>query len=149
MCCLFQGVLLNSSCLDRNLPHMFELWSDIFNRCVFKSAYCLLLSACGVKTSRSSSSPHLDDEERLRVLVMMSAQELANGISYSGHMYAMTRSGRHLTPAGDLQETFGGMDQVQIILLTTITANCVFCKSLELFYFFLKIFRHFVFFFVF
>lgn len=59
-----------------------------------------------------SSSPHLDDEERLRVLVMMSAQELANGISYSGHMYAMTRAGRHLTPAGDLQETFGGMEQV-------------------------------------
>ncbi|XP_036940263.1 presequence protease, mitochondrial [Acanthopagrus latus] len=86
-----QGVLLNSSCLDRNLPHMFQLWSDIFN------------------------SPHLDDEERLRVLVMMSAQELANGISYSGHMYAMTRSGRHLTPAGDLQETFSGMDQVKFM----------------------------------
>ncbi len=58
------------------------------------------------------SSPHFDDEERLRVLVMMSAQELANGISYSGHMYAMTRAGRHLTPAGDLQETFSGMEQV-------------------------------------
>uniref|UniRef100_A0A671YS55 Presequence protease, mitochondrial n=1 Tax=Sparus aurata TaxID=8175 RepID=A0A671YS55_SPAAU len=86
-----QGVLLNSSCLDRNLPHMFELWSDIFN------------------------SPHLDDEERLRVLVMMSAQELANGISYSGHMYAMTRSSRHLTPAGDLRETFSGMDQVKFM----------------------------------
>lgn len=42
----------------------------------------------------------------------MSAQELANGISYSGHMYAMTRAGRHLTPAGDLQETFAGMEQV-------------------------------------
>ncbi|XP_028987098.1 presequence protease, mitochondrial [Betta splendens] len=83
-----QGVLLASSCLERNLPHMFQLWSDIFNR------------------------PHFDNEERLRVLVMMSAQELANGISYSGHMYAMTRAGRHLTPAGDLQETFGGMDQV-------------------------------------
>lgn len=27
-------------------------------------------------------------------------------------MYAMTRAGRHLTPAGDLQETFGGMEQV-------------------------------------
>ncbi|KAK2822842.1 hypothetical protein Q5P01_022907 [Channa striata] len=86
-----QGVLLFSSCLDRNLPHMFKLWSDIFN------------------------SPHFDDEERLRVLVMMSAQELANGISYSGHMYAMTRAGRHLTPAGDLQETFGGMEQVKFM----------------------------------
>lgn len=86
-----QGVLLSSSCLERNLPHMFELWSDIFN------------------------SPHLDNEERLRVLVMMSAQELANGISNSGHLYAMTRAGRHLTPAGDLQETFGGMEQVKFM----------------------------------
>ncbi|XP_039999440.1 presequence protease, mitochondrial [Xiphias gladius] len=86
-----QGVLLSSSCLERNLPHMFQLWSDIFN------------------------SPHFDDEERLRVLVMMSAQELANGISYSGHMYAMTRAGRHLTPAGDLQESFSGMEQVKFM----------------------------------
>ncbi|KAM9349611.1 presequence protease, mitochondrial isoform 1-T1 [Symphorus nematophorus] len=86
-----QGVLLSSSCLERNLPHMFQLWTDIFK------------------------SPHFDDEERLRVLVMMSAQELANGISYSGHMYAMTRSGRHLTPAGDLQETLGGMEQVRFM----------------------------------
>lgn len=46
------------------------------------------------------------------MLVMMAAQELANGISYSGHVYAMTRAGRHLTPAGDLQEIFGGMEQV-------------------------------------
>lgn len=65
-----------------------------------------------LKVQNVSFSPHLDDEERLRVLVMMSAQELANGISYSGHMYAVTRAGRHLTPAGDLQETFGGMEQV-------------------------------------
>ncbi|XP_044075003.1 presequence protease, mitochondrial [Siniperca chuatsi] len=86
-----QGVLLSSSCLERNLPHMFQLWSDIFN------------------------SPNFDEVERLRVLVMMAAQELANGISYSGHMYAMTRAGRHLTPAGDLQETFGGMEQVKFM----------------------------------
>lgn len=59
-----------------------------------------------------SPSPRLEDEERLRVLVMMAAQELANGISYSGHVYAMTRAGRHLTPAGDLQEVFGGIEQV-------------------------------------
>ncbi|XP_017284999.1 presequence protease, mitochondrial [Kryptolebias marmoratus] len=86
-----QGVLLSSSCLERNLPHMFQLWSDIFN------------------------SPHFDNEERLRVLVMMSAQELANGIPHSGHMYAMTRASRHLTPAGGLQETFGGMEQVKFM----------------------------------
>lgn len=86
-----QGVLLSSSCLDRNLPHMFQLWSDIVN------------------------SPHFEDEERLRVLVMMSAQELANGISYSGHMYAMTRAGRLLTPAGELLEKFGGLEQVKFM----------------------------------
>ncbi|XP_041847392.1 presequence protease, mitochondrial [Melanotaenia boesemani] len=86
-----QGILLSSSCLERNLPHMFQLWTDIFN------------------------SPHFNNEERLRVLVMMSAQELANGISYSGHMYAMTRASRHLTPAGDLQETLGGMEQVKFM----------------------------------
>ncbi|KAI7789381.1 presequence protease, mitochondrial [Triplophysa rosa] len=86
-----QGIVLSSSCLERNLPDMFQLWSDIFN------------------------SPNFDDEERLRVLVMMSAQELANGISYSGHMYAMTRAARSLTPTADLQETFGGMDQVKFM----------------------------------
>ncbi|XP_061879083.1 presequence protease, mitochondrial isoform X1 [Entelurus aequoreus] len=89
--CLSQGVLLSSSCLDRNVPHMFQLWQDIFN------------------------SPHFDDEERLRVLVMMSAQELSNGISYSGHMYAVTRASRHLTPAGDLHESFDGMEQVRFM----------------------------------
>uniref|UniRef100_A0A671NIE5 Presequence protease, mitochondrial n=1 Tax=Sinocyclocheilus anshuiensis TaxID=1608454 RepID=A0A671NIE5_9TELE len=86
-----QGIILSSSCLDRNLPDMFQLWSDIFN------------------------SPHFDDEQHLRVLVMMSSQELSNGISYSGHMYAMTRAARTLVPTADLQETFGGMDQVKFM----------------------------------
>ncbi|KAF3857855.1 hypothetical protein F7725_011056 [Dissostichus mawsoni] len=68
-------------------------------------------------SSRLSDSAQLDmyEQERLRVLVMMSAQELANGIAYSGHMYAMTRACRHLTPSGDLQETFGGMEQVKFM----------------------------------
>ncbi|CAM4587891.1 unnamed protein product [Leuciscus chuanchicus] len=86
-----QGIILSSSCLERNLPDMLQLWSDIFN------------------------CPRFDDEERLRVLVMMSAQELSNGISYSGHMYAMTRAARSLTPTADLQETFSGMDQVKFM----------------------------------
>lgn len=86
-----QGVLLSSSCLEKNLPHMFQLWSDIFN------------------------SPHFEDDERLRVLVMMSAQELANGISHSGHLYAMSHAGRYLTSAGDLVEKFGGMEQVKFM----------------------------------
>ncbi|XP_066508932.1 presequence protease, mitochondrial-like [Hoplias malabaricus] len=86
-----QGILLTSSCLERNLPDMLHLWSELFN------------------------SPRFDDEERLKVLVMMSAQELSNGISYSGHMYAMARAARSLTPASDLLETFTGMDQVKFM----------------------------------
>ncbi|KAG5265276.1 hypothetical protein AALO_G00240460 [Alosa alosa] len=89
-----QGVLLSSSCLERNLPEMFHLWSEIFN------------------------SPHFDDEERLRVLVMMSAQELANGISlYGSHViHDKSRLVRTLQPPpGDFQETLSGMDQVKFM----------------------------------
>jgi hypothetical protein len=46
----------------------------------------------------------------------MTAQELSNGIPDSGHLYASLRASKTLTPAGDLQETFSGMDQVGIRL---------------------------------
>lgn len=57
-------------------------------------------------------SPSFEEEEYFRVLVKMAAQELSNGIPDSGHLYASIRASRTLTPAGDLQETFSGMDQV-------------------------------------
>ncbi|XP_060681082.1 presequence protease, mitochondrial isoform X2 [Hemiscyllium ocellatum] len=84
-----QGVLFTSHCLERNLPDMMHLWTDIFN------------------------NPHFDDEEHLRVLVMMAAQELSNGIPESGHLYAAVRAGKTLTAAGRLQEMFNGISQVQ------------------------------------
>ncbi|XP_053323284.1 presequence protease, mitochondrial [Spea bombifrons] len=86
-----QGVLFSSSCLDRNMPDMMHLWSEIFN------------------------NPHFDDEERLRVLVRMSAQELSNGIPDAGHLYAAVRASRTLSPSGELQELFSGMDQVNLM----------------------------------
>ncbi|XP_046923091.1 presequence protease, mitochondrial isoform X2 [Lynx rufus] len=86
-----QGVLFSSFCLDRNLTDMMQLWSEIFH------------------------SPRFEEEEYFRVLVTMSAQELSNGVPDSGHLYAMVRAGRTLTPAGDLQETFSGMDQVKLM----------------------------------
>jgi len=117
---VFQGILLFSSCLERNVPDMFSLWSDIFNRWDRNVEQLSKSFSSGCVYAKLTtpplpppSSPHFDDEERLRVLVMMSAQELANGISSSGHVYAMTRAGRSLTPAGALQETFGGMEQVR------------------------------------
>ncbi|XP_063778219.1 presequence protease, mitochondrial [Pseudophryne corroboree] len=86
-----QGVLFSSLCLDRNMPDMMNLWSEIFN------------------------SPHFDDEERLQVLVRMIAQEMSNGIPSSGHLYASVRASRTLTPAGEVHELFHGMDQVRMM----------------------------------
>ncbi|XP_069504122.1 presequence protease, mitochondrial [Ambystoma mexicanum] len=86
-----QGVLFSSSCLDRNLPDMMHLWSEIFN------------------------NPRFDDQEHLKVLIRMTAQELSNGIPDSGHMYASIRASRTLTSSGDLQETFNGMEQVKLM----------------------------------
>lgn len=54
------------------------------------------------------------------MLVMMSAQEMSNGISSSGHIYAMTRAGRSLTPSADLYETFTGMAQVRYFVTLCI-----------------------------
>ncbi|XP_066240971.1 presequence protease, mitochondrial [Saccopteryx leptura] len=86
-----QGVLFSSFCLDRNLPDMMHLWAEIFN------------------------SPCFEEEQHFRVLVKMAAQELSNGVPDSGHVYASVRASRTLTPAGDLQETFSGMDQVRLM----------------------------------
>ncbi|KAM7159472.1 presequence protease, mitochondrial [Molossus nigricans] len=86
-----QGVFFSSFCLDRNLPDMMHLWAEIFN------------------------SPCFEEEEHFKVLVKMTAQELSNGIPDSGHLYASIRASRTLTPAGDLQETFNGMDQVRLM----------------------------------
>lgn len=65
----------------------------------------------GLSTLRAHS-PRFEEEQHFRVLVKMAAQELANGVPDSGHLYASIRAGRSLTPAGDLQETFSGMEQV-------------------------------------
>uniref|UniRef100_A0ACB8FWI0 Presequence protease, mitochondrial n=1 Tax=Sphaerodactylus townsendi TaxID=933632 RepID=A0ACB8FWI0_9SAUR len=86
-----QGVLFSSLCLDRNLPEMMHLWTEIFN------------------------NPRFEEEEHFKVLVKMTAQELANGIPDSGHLYASIRASRTLTPAGELQEMFDGMEQVKLM----------------------------------
>ncbi|XP_060638521.2 presequence protease, mitochondrial [Anolis sagrei] len=86
-----QGVIFSSLCLDRNLPDMMNLWSEIFNH------------------------PHFEDEEHFKVLVKMTAQELSNGIPDSGHVYASIRASRTLTPAGELNEMFSGMEQVKLM----------------------------------
>ncbi|XP_032092968.1 presequence protease, mitochondrial [Thamnophis elegans] len=86
-----QGVIFSSLCLDRNLPDMMHLWTEIFN------------------------NPHFEDEEHFKVLVKMTAQELSNGIPDSGHNYALIRASKTLNLAGELQEMFYGMEQVKLM----------------------------------
>lgn len=66
----------------------------------------------GTGTPFYAHRPCFEEEEHFRVLVKMAAQELSNGVPDSGHLYASIRASRTLTPAGDLLETFSGMDQV-------------------------------------
>lgn len=47
------------------------------------------------------------------MLVKKTAQELSNGIPDCGHLYASIRASKNLTPSGELQEMFSGMDQVR------------------------------------
>ncbi|XP_030054786.1 presequence protease, mitochondrial [Microcaecilia unicolor] len=89
-----QGVYFISYCLEKNLPDMMHLWSEIFNE------------------------PHFEDEERLGVLVRMRAQSLSNGISESGQLYASIRASRTLTASGDIKEIFSGMDQIKLMQRT-------------------------------
>ena len=58
-------------------------------------------------------SPRFEEEEHFRVLVKKTAQELSNGIPDCGHLYASIRASKNLTPSGELQEMFSGMDQVR------------------------------------
>ncbi|KAL9969305.1 hypothetical protein ACROYT_G021504 [Oculina patagonica] len=83
-----QGLEFSSHCLDKNLPHMFYLWAEIFSR------------------------PTLNNTERLRTLINMLASDLAMSVSNAGHLYAMALAASSLSPAAHLSEQFGGLSQV-------------------------------------
>lgn len=86
-----QGVLFSSYCLERNLDRMLDLWTEIFNH------------------------SNLHDSARLQTLIKMSAADLASELANAGHNYAMTHSASSLTPAGKLNEMFGGVTQVSVM----------------------------------
>ena len=51
---------------------------------------------------------NLNDDNRLRTLIRQSAQDLANGLSYNGHSFAMKSAAKFLTPASSYEEMFFG-----------------------------------------
>ena len=49
-----------------------------------------------------------DDVNRLRTLIRQRAQELANGVSFRGAMFAMRSGAQHLAPSAKYEEKFAG-----------------------------------------
>lgn len=83
-----EGILMESYCLDRNSNDMWRLWGELFNN---------------VK---------LTDSQRFETLVKMNAANLINGISHSGHMYAMSSAASLVSPISRAKESLSGLRYV-------------------------------------
>ena len=85
------AILLSSHCLDRNVPKMLELWSDIF------------------------SSLSLTDHNRLSVLLSSLAADSAAVLSHNGHRFAMKHSSSSLNYYFQQKEFLEGVTQMRAI----------------------------------
>ncbi|XP_015916977.1 presequence protease, mitochondrial isoform X2 [Parasteatoda tepidariorum] len=83
-----QEILLSSYCLEKNMPDMFALWKDIFNEV------------------------HLEDGDRFTQLVRLIASDMAQGVSHSGHAYAMRKASSYLSPVAAVREKTSGLAQL-------------------------------------
>lgn len=55
---------------------------------------------------------HLEDQARLAQLVKLAATDLAQGISYRGHVYSMRKASSNLSGCADMREKTSGLSQV-------------------------------------
>ncbi|KAL7305519.1 hypothetical protein TKK_0002255 [Trichogramma kaykai] len=83
-----QGIIISSYCLEQNSNEMWKLWEELFNR---------------VK---------LTDLPRFETLVKMIAADLTNGITQSGHLYAMSSAASLVSPVAMLKESLSGLEYV-------------------------------------
>ncbi|KAF9315519.1 Mitochondrial presequence protease [Podila horticola] len=86
-----EGVSFSSYCLDRNQERMYDLLGSLVRETNF------------------------DNVDKLRTLIQGNASALSNSVADSGHTFARTNAGSHLTPAGNASELYGGMTQVQFM----------------------------------
>jgi Zn-dependent M16 (insulinase) family peptidase len=86
-----QGVLFSSYSLDDNLPYMLNLWEDLFCRC----------------------APY--QEQRLRTIINIAANNAAMSVSNSGHILAVRSASSGLTPSASMSEIFSGLTQVKFL----------------------------------
>lgn len=83
-----EGIFVSSYCLDRNSDDMWKLWTELFNN---------------VK---------LTDLQRFETLVKINAADLVNGISQSGHLYAMSSAASLVSPIARVKESLSGLQYV-------------------------------------
>eukprot|EP00117_Sycon_ciliatum_P007246 scpid29495/ scgid10437/ Presequence protease, mitochondrial; Pitrilysin metalloproteinase 1 len=86
-----QAILFRGFCLDRKIPYLFSILSDIF------------------------SNPHFDDVAHMKDLIKMRATSIKASLTPSGHHYAMASAASSLSPHGRLSETFGGLSQMALM----------------------------------
>ncbi|KAF9903247.1 Mitochondrial presequence protease [Linnemannia zychae] len=86
-----EGISFSSYCLDRNQDRMYDLLGSLVRETNF------------------------DNVDKLRTLIQGNASALSNSVADSGHVFARTNAGSHLTPAGQASELYGGMSQVQFM----------------------------------
>uniref|UniRef100_A0A6G1SA68 Presequence protease, mitochondrial n=1 Tax=Aceria tosichella TaxID=561515 RepID=A0A6G1SA68_9ACAR len=82
-------ICFGSHCLHRNTGHMFELWSNVFKQIHFH-----------------------ENKEYLFQLIKAAAAELSEGISHSGHAYAIKRSASSLSVVSSIDERLSGLTHV-------------------------------------
>ncbi|EAT41081.1 AAEL007254-PA, partial [Aedes aegypti] len=91
------GVLVGSYALEKNVPDMFEILSDIFNEI------------------------DLSDVGRFEMLLENYMSDLSVGIAQSGHMYAMQNANGLVTESGKLKEQLMGIEH--IAFMKNLTKN--------------------------
>lgn len=82
-------VCIGSHCLRRNVPSMFELWSNVFKQIHFQ-----------------------ENKEYLGQLIKCAAAELAEGIPRSGQTYAIKRAAAPLSGISMMDERLSGLSFV-------------------------------------
>ncbi|EAT35563.1 AAEL012278-PA [Aedes aegypti] len=91
------GVLVGSYALEKNVPDMFEILSDIFNEI------------------------DLSDVGRFEMLLENYMSDLSVGIAQSGHLYAMQNANGLVTESGKLKEQLMGIEH--IAFMKNLTKN--------------------------
>lgn len=82
------GVAISSYCLEKNLEHMWDLWSQIFN-----------LS-------------QLEDVARFKMLVQLYMANLTQGLADEGHIYAMQAAAALVSGSSNQKEYLTGLQHI-------------------------------------